>query len=153
MVNIVLAIIFFVFTSLGFSNSLLGAAWPSMQPDFGVPVSYAGVISMIIAGGTIVASLANDRLTRRISPGKLTAICSLIAAVSLFGFFSSHSFTMLCILAVPYGLATGSFDATLNNYVAMHYKNRHMNWMHCCWGIGSALGPYLMGFSLTRFGN
>ncbi|MDN6523443.1 MAG: MFS transporter, partial [Bifidobacterium crudilactis] len=26
---------------------------------------------------------------------------------------------------------------------------RHMSWLHCMWGVGASVGPYIMGFALT----
>lgn len=120
-----------------------------MYQEFSVPVSYAGMISMIIAAGTIVSSLQSDRLTKMSGTGKVTAASVLMTAVALFGFSISHSFPALCLWAIPYGLGAGSVDASLNNYVALHYASRHMSWLHCMWGIGASLGPYVMSFALT----
>lgn len=150
MVSLLLAIIYLAFISLGLPDSLLGSAWPSMYREFSVPVSYAGGISMIIAAGTIISSLQSDRLTRKLSTGKVTAISVLMTAVALFGFSISHSYIELCLWAVPYGLGAGCVDASLNNYVALHYASRHMSWLHCMWGIGASLGPYVMGFVLSN---
>ncbi len=149
MVHLLLAIIYLAFISLGLPDSLLGSAWPSMYQEFQVPVSYAGIISMIIAAGTILSSLQSDRLTRKLGVGKITAISVAMTAAALFGFSMSHSFWMLCIWAIPYGLGAGSVDAALNNYVALHYKSKHMSWLHCMWGVGATLGPYIMGYALS----
>ena len=149
MVHLLLVIIYLSFISLGLPDALLGAAWPSMYPQFDIPVSYAGILSTIIALGTVVSSLQSDRLTKKLGTGKVTAISVLMTALALFGFSISHSFWMLCLWAVPYGLGAGSVDASLNNYVALHYKSRHMSWLHCMWGIGAAVGPYIMGYMLT----
>lgn len=149
MVHLLLAIIYLAFISLGLPDALLGAAWPSMYPQFDVPVSYAGIISMIIALGTVVSSLQSDRLTKKLGTGKVTALSVLMTAMALFGFATSHSLGMLCLWAIPYGLGAGSVDASLNNYVALHYESRHMSWLHCMWGIGASAGPYIMGYALT----
>lgn len=150
MVHLLLAIIYLAFISLGLPDALLGAAWPSMYPQFDVPVSYAGIISMIIALGTVVSSLQSDRLTKKLGTGKVTALSVLMTELALFGFATSHSFGMLCLWAIPYGLGAGSVDASLNNYVALHYESRHMSWLHCMWGIGASAGPYIMGYALTE---
>lgn len=150
MVQLLLVIIYLAFISLGLPDALLGSAWPSMYSEFGVPISYAGIISMIIAAGTIVSSLQSDRLTRRLGTGKVTAISVAVTAAALFGFSVSQSFGMLCLWAIPYGLGAGSVDASLNNYVALHYESKHMSWLHCMWGVGATLGPYVMGYALTR---
>ena len=149
MTHILLAIIYAAFISLGLPDALLGAAWPSMYREIAVPVSSSGFIFMIIAGGTIVSSLQNDRLTKTFGAGKVTAFSVLLTAVALFGFSISRSYTALCLWAIPYGLGAGSVDASLNNYVALHYASRHMSWLHCMWGIGASAGPYVMGAALT----
>lgn len=147
--SFLLGIIYLSFISLGLPDALLGASWPNMYQEFQVPVSYAGIISMIIAFGTIISSLQSDRLTRRFATGKVTAVSVGITALALWGFSISHSFIFLCLWAIPYGLGAGSVDASLNNYVALHYASKHMSWLHCMWGIGATLGPYIMGAALT----
>ncbi|WP_154826167.1 MFS transporter [Clostridium butyricum] len=149
MTHLLLAVIYLSFISLGLPDSLLGSAWPAMYGEFGVPVSYAGIISMIIAAGTILSSLQSDRLTRKLGTGKVTAISVAMTAVALFGFSFSNSFWILCFWAIPYGLGAGSVDASLNNYVALNYASRHMSWLHCMWGVGASLGPYIMGYAMT----
>ena len=149
MTHLLLAVIYLSFISLLLPDSILGSAWPSMYGDFGVPVSYAGIVSMIIALGTIISSLQSDRLTLKLGTGKVTAISVATTAVALFGFSISHSFWMVCLWAIPYGLGAGSVDASLNNYVALHYASRHMSWLHCMWGVGASVGPYIMGYALT----
>lgn len=150
MFQLLLLIIYLSFISLGLPDALLGAAWPSMYRELHVSISYAGAISMIIAFGTIISSLQSDRLTRKLGTGKVTAISVAMTAVALFGFSISHSFVALCLWAIPYGLGAGSVDASLNNYVALHYESKHMSWLHCMWGIGAAAGPYIMGYVLTN---
>ena len=149
MIHLLIAVIYLSFISLGLPDSLLGSAWPSMYGELGVPISYAGIISMIIAAGTIISSLQSDRLTRKLGTGKVTAISVAMTAVALFGFSFSHSFWLLCFWTVPYGLGAGSVDASLNNYVALNYASRHMSWLHCMWGVGASLGPYIMGYAMT----
>ena len=149
MYSLLLAIIYLAFISLGLPDALLGSAWPSMYVQFDVPVSYAGAISMIIAVGTVVSALMSDALTRRLGTGRVTAISVLLTAAALFGFSMSSSFWMLCLWAVPYGIGAGCVDAALNNFVALHYTSRHMSWLHCMWGIGASVGPYVMGYALS----
>ncbi len=149
MFQLLLVIIYLAFISLGLPDSLLGSAWPAMYQEFSVPVSYAGGISMIIAVGTIISSLQSDRMTKRFGTGMVTAVSVLMTAAALFGFSVSHSYAALCLWAIPYGLGAGSVDASLNNYVALHYASRHMSWLHCMWGVGASLGPYIMGYALT----
>lgn len=153
MIQLLLAVIYLAFVSLGLPDGLLGAAWPAMYPELGVSVSLAGMISMIIALGTIVSSLMSDRLTYILGPEKVTAISVAMTAVALFGFAGSKEYGMLCLWAIPYGLGAGSVDASLNNYVALHYSSRHMSWLHCMWGLGASIGPYIMGYVLSGGGH
>lgn len=149
MFTILLIIIYVSFISLGLPDSLLGSAWPSMYGGLDVPISFAGFVSMIITGGTIVSSLFSDRLIKKIGTGRVTLISVAMTAAALVGFSMSDAFWMLCLWAVPYGLGAGSVDAALNNFVALHYKARHMSWLHCFWGLGATAGPYIMGYCLT----
>lgn len=149
MYSLLLVIIYIAFISLGLPDSLIGSAWPVMQTELGVPVSYAGAITMIIAFGTISSSLLSDRLTRKLGAGLVTTISVLLTAAALFGFSISHSFVLLGLWAIPYGFGAGAVDAALNNYVALHYASRHMSWLHCFWGVGASVSPYIMGYCLT----
>lgn len=145
-----LGIIYLSFISLGLPDALLGSAWPNIYLEFEVPVSYAGIISMIIAVGTVISSLSSDSLTKKYGTGKVTALSVGTTALALFGFSISHNFISLSFWAIPYGLGAGSVDASLNNYVALHFSSKHMSWLHCMWGIGATLGPYIMGLVLTN---
>ena len=149
MLSLLLAIIYIAFISLGLPDSLLGSAWPTLHAELGVPLSFAGVITMIISGGTIVSSLLSDKLTRKFGTGVVTAASVLLTAVALFGFSISSEVWMLCLWAIPYGLGAGAIDAALNNYVAIHYAARHMSWLHCMWGVGTTISPYIMSAALS----
>ena len=149
MFSLFLSIIYLAFISLGLPDSMLGAAWPHMHTGFAVPLSYAGIISAIIAAGTILSSLRSDYLTAKLGTGVVTAGSVAMTAAALWGFSVTGSFPGLCLWAIPYGLGAGSVDAALNNYVALHYESRHMSWLHCMWGVGAASGPYIMGRALA----
>ena len=149
MVHLLLAIIYLSFISLGLPDALLGAAWPTMCVEFDVPVSYAGIISLIISAGTIISSLMSDRMTLRFGTAKVTAFSVAMTAFALFGFSVSNQYWMLLLWAIPYGLGAGSVDASINNYVALHYASSHMSWLHCMWGVGASIGPYIMGYALA----
>lgn len=150
MFALLLALIYVCFISLGLPDSLLGSAWPVLHIDISVPTSYAGIISAIISMGTIVSSFLSDKMVRRLGAGKMTAISIAMTAGALLGFSFSSSFAMLMLFAVPYGLGAGGVDAVLNNYVALHFKAQHMSWLHCFWGVGASISPYIMSFSLLR---
>ncbi|MBE6907369.1 MAG: MFS transporter [Ruminococcaceae bacterium] len=147
---LLLGIIYLAFISLGLPDSLLGSAWPSMYEGLGVSIDSAGIISMIISVGTVISSLSSDRVIRRFGTGMVTFASVTMTAVALMGFSFSNNFVMLCVCAVPLGLGAGSVDAALNNFVALHYKAKHMSWLHCFWGIGASLGPIVLSYCLVR---
>lgn len=153
MISLLLAIIYLSFISLGLPDSLLGSAWPIIYLELQVPISWSGVIFILISACTAFSSLQSDRLNKRLGTGKITAISVAMTAVALLGFSASHSFWMLCFWAIPYGLGAGSVDASLNNFVALHYESRHMSWLHCMWGIGASIGPYIMSNAIIRTGS
>jgi len=144
MATLFLIIIYVSFISLGLPDSLLGAAWPVMQAEFGAALGIAGVLSIIIAAGTIVSSLASGVVLKRLGTGRVTLISCLMTAAALLGFYFAPSIAWLMVLALPLGLGAGSVDAALNQYVALHYKAHHMSWLHCFWGVGATLGPIIM---------
>lgn len=150
MTFVLLVVIYIAFISLGLPDSILGSAWPSMYEGLHVSIASAGIISMIIAGGTIISSFFSDKVIHKLGTGKVMVISVAMTAVALLGFSRSTAFWMLCLWGIPYGLGAGSVDAALNNFVALHYESKHMSWLHCFWGIGATAGPYIMGICLTR---
>ncbi len=148
--GLLLVVIYLAFISLGLPDSLLGPAWPTMYIDLAVPIHFAGIISMIVAGGTVISSLFSARLIARLGVASVTTGSVLMTALALVGFSFSHHFIFLCLLAIPLGLGAGCVDAALNNYVALHYKAKHMNWLHCFWGVGAAIGPIIMARQLAN---
>lgn len=149
MYSLLLAIIYLSFISLGLPDSLIGSAWPVMHVDLGVSMSSAGIITIIISVGTIIASFFSNALTNKLGTGLVTAISVALTALGLIGFSFSKAFWMLCVFAIPYGLGAGAVDAALNNYVTLHYPARHLSWLHCMWGVGASISPYIMSFALT----
>lgn len=152
MTHLLIVIIYLAFISLGLPDAVFGGSWPTIYQEFGVPVSFAGIVTIIISLGTIVSSLLSDRLTYKLGTGKVTAISVAMTAIALFGFSTSHFFWELCLWSIPYGMGAGGVDASLNNYVAVHYSSRVMSWLHCMWGVGAMTGPYVLGFVLTGGG-
>ncbi len=149
---LLLAVIYLAFVSLGLPDSVLGSAWPAMYGSFSVPLSAAGVISMITSGCTILSSLFSERLIRRFRVRNILLVSILMTAGAMFGFSFARTFWVLCLFAIPYGLGAGAVDASLNHYVAAHYSARHMNWLHCFWGVGTIVSPYIVSLALTHSG-
>lgn len=150
MATLLLILIYVAFISLGLPDALLGAGWPVMQPELGVSVGSAGLIQMVISGGTIFSSAMSGRVLRRFGTGKTTAVSVALTAIALYGFSFSPSFIWLLFAAIPLGLGAGSVDAGLNAYVAAHYKSRHMSWLHSFWGVGAMTGPLVLATMLSR---
>ena len=146
---ILLILIYLAFISLGLPDSLLGSGWPAISKDFNIPTSYMGFISMAIAGCTIISSLFSSKLNKKISTQTITIVSIFLTVIGLFGFYFSSNFYFLILSAIPYGLGAGAIDSCLNNYVALHYKARHMSWLHCFWGVGTIISPFIMGYALT----
>ena len=148
--SLLLALIYVSFIGLGLPDSLLGSSWPVVHMEMGIPMSYAGIVSAVIFGGTVLSSLFSGKLLYRFGTGTITAVSMAMTAVGILGFFFSNRFWMLILWSVPYGLGAGGVDSVLNNYVALHYKPQHMSWLHCMWGVGASISPYVMSFALIR---
>ncbi|KAF6630835.1 MFS transporter [Paenibacillus sp. EKM208P] len=146
-----LIIIYLSFISLGIPDSLLGSAWPVMWPELGASFGSAGIVSMVVAGGTIVSSLVSGSIIERIGTGKITLVSCFLTAGALLGFSFAPSLFWLVLLAIPLGLGGGAVDAALNQYVATHYKAHHMSWLHCFWGVGATMGPIIMSFYISNY--
>ncbi|MDI9470166.1 MAG: MFS transporter [Bacillota bacterium] len=150
MASLLIALVFLAFVSLGLPVSLVGSVWPILHADLGVPLTWAGIVSTIISLGKIAASLSSARLAARLSAGWITGLSTLLTALSLFAFSLSRTFFAICAWSLVFGYGAGAIDAALNHYVALHYRARHLSWLHCFWGVGAAISPYIMGWALTR---
>jgi fucose permease len=153
MINLILLfIIYLAFISLGLPDALLGVAWPAIRADWGLPLDALGLVAILITGSTILSSLMSGTIIQKFGTGKVTFISCLMTGSALFGMSQIPSFGWLLILAIPLGLGGGSVDAALNNYVSLHFKAHHMNWLHAFWGIGATLGPLAMANALVQTG-
>ena len=150
MATILLVFIYIFYIGLGIPDSLLGSAWPAIYGELHVPVSYASFVSVIISTGTVISSLFSTKVIARLGTAKVTAISTSLTAIALLGFSCSHSFLWLCLCAVPLGIGAGSIDTALNNYVALHYNAMQMSFLHCFYGIGVTVSPYLMSLALSE---
>ena len=148
MISLLLAVIYLVFISLGLPDSLLGSGWPKMQVVFGVPSSYAGYISMTICFMTIISALLSPRMINRFHTKWIVISSIVLTILGLAGFSISHRYEMLFIFAIPYGLGAGAIDASVNHYVASNYSGSVMNFLHCFYGVGAMISPYIMSLAL-----
>ncbi len=149
MTSLLLAVIYLIFISLGLPDSLLGSGWPSMQVDFGVPSSYAGFVSMTISCMTVISALLSPRMIRKFQTKWIVIVSIGLTVLGLIGFSFSTQYWMLFLVAIPYGLGAGCIDASVNHYVANHYSSSVMNFLHCFYGIGAVISPYIMSQALT----
>ena len=146
--SLLLAVIYLIFISLGLPDSLLGSGWPKMQVVFGVPSSYAGYVSMAISFMTIISALLSPRMIRRFHTKWIVIVSICLTVLGLLGFSICGQYWMLFLFAVPYGLGAGSIDAAVNHYVANHYKSSVMNFLHCFYGVGAVISPWIMSLAL-----
>ena len=153
MATILLIVIYIAFIGLGIPDSLFGTAWPAIYQEFSVPISYANFISLLIPGGSLISSLMSARLINRFGTSKITAVSTAMTAIALLGFSLSPNMLWLCVCAIPLGLGAGAIDSALNNYVAVHYRAVHMNFLHCFYGVGITLSPFLMSLLLGEENN
>lgn len=153
MATLLLIVIYIAFMGMGVPDSLFGAAWPAIYRGLNVPVGWASIISVIIAIGTIVSSLNAAKVAQRFGTAKVTLVSTFMTAISILGFSLSHHFAWLILFSIPIGFGAGAIDAVLNNYVALHYKASHMNFMQCCYGVGVSVSPYLMSLALSKAAN
>ena len=149
MATLLLIIIYIAFIGLGLPDSLFGTAWPAIYDELSLPLSLGSAVTIIITCGTITSSLFSSRVIAKFGTGKVTAFSTAMTALSLLGFSLSGSFLPLCFLAIPLGLGAGAIDTGLNNYVALHYSSSQMSLLHCFYGIGITISPYLMSRLLS----
>lgn len=150
MATLLLIVIFIDFIGLGIPDSLFGAAWPAINSDFGLPISAANAVTVTMTVCSIISSLMSAKLTEKISTSKIAAVSTALTAVGLFGFSISKNIYMMFFFTLFLGFGAGAIDAVLNNYVAVHYRASHMNFLHCFYGIGVTLSPYLMSLALKN---
>jgi len=148
MSSLLLAVIYLIFISLGLPDSLLGSGWPKMQAVFSVPSSYAGYVSMTISFMTIISALLSPRMIKNFHTKWITIVSIGLTIAGLLGFSICSQYWMLFIFAVPYGLGAGAIDASVNHYVANNYSGSVMNFLHCFYGVGAVISPYIMALAL-----
>lgn len=147
---IFLLVIYLAFVSLGLPDTLLGSAWPVMQPELLVSLDAQGLITFIVSCATIISCLFNERIVRRLGTAKITALSGVVTAAALLGYAWCPSYLWLLLFSVPLGIGAGSVDTCLNNYAALHFPAKHVNWMTCCYAVGAAAGPLLLSFVLEN---
>ncbi len=153
MATLLVIIIFAAYVGLGIPDSLFGTAWPAIYEEWGVPMSYSNFVTGIMYSGTIVSSLLSARLVNKFGTALVVAFSTALTAVALLGFSFSGNMLLLCLCAIPLGLGAGGIDNVLNNYVALNYSATHVNFLHCSYGVGVAISPFLMSLALKNSNN
>lgn len=149
MTTVLLVVIYMAFIGLGIPDSLFGTAWPAIYSEFQLPISFASFVTVTISGGTIVSSMASARVIERFGTEKVSAFSTAMTTAALLGFSCSGNLLMLCLFAVPLGLGAGAIDTALNNYVAVHYSAVHMSFLHCFYGVGVSVSPYILSLVIS----
>ena len=149
MTTILLIVIYIAFIGLGIPDSLFGTAWPAIYTEFGLPISFASFVTVIISCGTIVSSIVSAKVIAKFGTNNVSAFSTAMTAAALLGFSCSGSLAAMCLLAIPLGLGAGAIDTALNNYVALHYSATHMSFLHCFYGIGVSVSPYVLSLVIS----
>ena len=152
MATILLVVIYIAFIGLGVPDSLIGSAWPAIHTQLNIPVEAVSVITFLISGCTVLSSMFSAKILNRLGTAKVTAFSTAMTAAALLGYSFVPSFWLMVPLAIVLGLGAGAIDSGLNNYVALHFKASHMNFLHCFYGVGVSLSPYLMSQALSNVG-
>lgn len=145
----ILIVIYIVFISLGLPDSVFGVSWPVLHVEFGIPESFASfysIITGVCSGG--IAFIAG-KLLRKFGTANVTFFSILLTAIGLLGISFSPNIIVMMICAIIMCYGQGAIDTGLNNYISLHYEARHMNWLHCFWGVGVTLSPLIMSLFLN----
>ena len=152
MTSLLLIVIYIAFIGLGVPDSLIGSAWPAIHTELGIPVEMVSILTFLISGCTVLSSMFSSRILNKLGTAKVTAFSTAMTALSLLGFSLVPSFLFMIPLAIVLGLGAGAIDSGLNNYVALHCKASHMNFLHCFYGVGVSLSPYIMSQAFSNVG-
>ena len=144
-----LMVIYIAFIGLGIPDSLFGTAWPAIYAEWALPISFGSFVTVIMSCGTVVSSLLSARVIARFGTNVVSAVSTLLTAIALIGFSLAPGLWAMCLLAVPLGIGAGAIDVALNNYVALHYSATHMSFLHCFYGIGVSVSPYIMSLVIS----
>lgn len=151
MATALLIIIYIAFIGLGIPDSLFGTAWPAIYSEFELPISFGSFVTIIISCGTVLSSVISSKIISRLGTNKVSAYSTLLTALALLGFSFAPNLWVMCFWAIILGIGAGAIDVALNNYVAIHYSATHMSFLHCFYGVGVSVSPYIL--SLVIAGN
>lgn len=146
--TLLLVVIYVAFIGLGIPDSLFGSALSSIIEEYALPLSASNLVSSLVSLCTVISSLLAARLLKRFGTAAVTIVSTAATALALLGYALSGSFYCMLLCAVPLGLGAGAIDAGLNNYIALHFGGTHMNFLHCFYGVGVIVSPYLMSLML-----
>src|SRR5512139_32701 len=156
--NLSLIVLAFVaFIALGLPDGLLGVGWPSIRAGFAVPLDAIGMFLFAAVAGYMTSSFFSGFLLARVGVGRILAASCFLTGFALIGYTVVPQWWMMVLLGVFAGLGAGAIDAGLNTYVAAHFGEGLMQWLHASWGVGITMGPIIMTLGLRalntwRFG-
>jgi len=142
---------YIAFIALGMPDGLLGVAWPSIRAGFSIPLDALGALLVAAVSGYMTSSFLSGALIARMGVGKLLAASCALTGSALLGYTLVPTWWMMVLLGVFAGLGAGAIDAGLNTYVAAHFGERQMQWLHASYGIGVTTGPIIMTIALANF--
>jgi len=148
MITFLFVAICIIFMGLGLPDSVLNCAWPAIYSELDLPISYANFITVLVSLGTVFSSLFASRLINKFGIGYVTLVSTFFSALCLLAFSFSNSMLFFCLLSIPLGLGAGAIDTALNNFTATNYSSLHMSLLHCFYGVGISISPFLMSFAL-----
>ena len=151
MATALLIIIYIAFIGLGIPDSLFGTAWPAIYSEFELPISFGSFVRSSRSCGTVLSSVISSKIISRLGTNKVSAYSTLLTALALLGFSFAPNLWVMCFWAIILGIGAGAIDVALNNYVAIHYSATHMSFLHCFYGVGVSVSPYIL--SLVIAGN
>ena len=149
MATALLIIIYIAFIGLGIPDSLFGTAWPAIYSDFGLPFSFGSFVTVIVSCGTVISSIISSKVIAKLGTNKVSAYSTLLTAIALLGYSFAPNLWVMCFLSVILGIGAGSIDVALNNYVALHYSATHMSFLHCFYGVGVSVSPYILSLVIA----
>ena len=137
------------FIALGMPDGLLGVAWPSIRTSFSIPLDAIGMLLTAAVAGYMTSSFLSGPLITRLGVGRVLIASCALTGVGLIGYTLVPEWWMMVLLGVVAGLGAGAIDAGLNTYVASHFGEGLMQWLHASYGVGVTLGPIIMTTALT----
>jgi fucose permease len=145
-----LAVIYIAFIALGLPDALLGSSWSLVRMELGTSLGTLGIMTFIVYLMSILATYNAPRLLKHLETKKIVLFSIMFTGISLVVMSRVDYFYQLLFFAIPLGMGAGAIDVSLNHYLAVNYKAKHMNYLHSFYGVGVTLGPTIMSYTLSQ---